>query len=94
MLRTKFSNLMQTHRNSTNVSAWYAASLRQGITQLTLTNQIHAIQDQNLETKCVNDGLMTLWVSERRKSNWREKQWVWRYESASEENQIDAKNSG
>jgi len=34
---------MQTHRNSTNISACYSASLPQGITQLTLTIQIQAI---------------------------------------------------
>jgi len=34
---------MQTHRNSTAISACYSANLRQGTTQLTLTNQIHAL---------------------------------------------------
>jgi len=54
----------------------YSASLRQGKTQLTLTNQTRAIQGQKLETKWYNDGLMTWWVNERRKPNWCEKQWV------------------
>jgi len=30
---------MQTHRNSTNVSACYSTNIRQGVTQQTLANQ-------------------------------------------------------